>query len=195
MHPLLSLRRESRGPGMREVLLRGAPLCGRALVLGGVLEYCQVVKISKIGYDNSRFILFLRFRFGDLEVDMKPIKKSGWGLASLSKIASVLILISLMLSPLGTFPVLAMDSPVLTAPSDGANIEAAEATPLGVPVFEWQAVPEAAQYRFQLSNTIGFSTLVINITTDNTRYAPVISSLIDGLWYWRVRVEKPVASD
>ena len=115
-------------------------------------------------------------------------------LAALTKLFLILCLLSVTLSPLGTYPALAVDSPNLVSPEDSATIEATDDTPLGIPVFEWEPVAGATKYRIQVSNSSGFSTKVIDATTEFTRYAPTITSMGDGPWYWQVRVKSPVAS-
>ncbi len=120
--------------------------------------------------------------------------KSGRKLAAMKKVFLSLCVISLILSPLGTFTALAIDAPILTAPIDGATVVATDDTPLGIPVFEWEPVAGATKYRFEISNNIGFSTVALFITTEFPRYAPITSSLTKGDWFWHVRVEAPTIS-
>lgn len=91
----------------------------------------------------------------------------------------------------------AVDAPTQMFPINGSLITAADevgavkAPPTAVPEFSWTAVAEAAQYRLQLSQDIGFNSH-IDFTTPHTRYIPItINNISDGLWYWRVRVESP----
>jgi hypothetical protein len=73
-----------------------------------------------------------------------------------------------------------------------------KAPPTGTPEFSWNPVAGATLYRLQISRDYLFTSTVLNITTANTRYTPLILStsvLMDGEWYWRVRVEKPTIGD
>jgi len=94
-------------------------------------------------------------------------------------------------------PALALDVPTLLTPANSSKITAAveadsvQSPPMAIPEFSWTADPEATQYKLQLSQDIGFNSS-IEFNTPHTRYTPVsVSSLPDGIWYWRVRVESP----
>jgi len=105
---------------------------------------------------------------------------------------SALLLISFLLSSAGSSPVYALAAPVLIAPTDALTTTVADTPPLGIPEFEWTAVPGATSYRLQVSSDIAFTTTIVNITTPNITYTPTSASVFaDGTWYWRVRVEAP----
>jgi len=105
---------------------------------------------------------------------------------------SILLLIMILLSPLGSSPAHALVAPGLIAPGDGSTVTGVEAPPLGIPEFNWAEVPGAKQYRLQVSSVIGFNTTILDITTPNTTFTPTSSNpFSDGDWYWRVRVESP----
>ena len=108
------------------------------------------------------------------------------------RLVSVLVLSSILLSPLGSIPARALDVPVLIAPADGSTTTVVDTPPLGIPEFEWTPVSGATKYRLQVSSAIGFNTTIVNITTPNTTYTPTSASVFaDGTWYWRVRVDTP----
>ncbi|NLD73796.1 MAG: hypothetical protein GX649_13920, partial [Chloroflexi bacterium] len=102
------------------------------------------------------------------------------------------LLVALPLAPASA------QTPVAPTPlaPEGETIYPTEATPLAIPEFRWTAVEGATSYRLQVSRD-NFATLALNVTTANTAYTPLqSSSLPDGTWTWRVRVEKPTpASD
>ena len=112
-------------------------------------------------------------------------------------VAIILILISVTIFPGSSQFVFAQASyppPITTYPVDGQTITIDDAPPLAIPEFAWEAVDGAEKYRFQLSNDIAFTSIPVNITTPNTRYTPTNINktiLVDGEWYWRVRVESP----
>ena len=116
-------------------------------------------------------------------------------LAFIQKTFFAILIFSFVLSPMSVSEAYAIAAPEPVAPADGAITTPATDPPIGVPVFEWTPVETTKTYRFQVSNSIGFSTQVINITTATTRYVPVSTSLTDGVWYWRVRVETPAVSE
>lgn len=113
-----------------------------------------------------------------------------------------LILIASLFSLSPTFSLksaLAVDAPQPLTPADGAIITAVSesgavtAPPVAIPEFTWTAVQGATSYRLQISQDVGFTTK-IEFTTPHTRYTPaLVSQFNDGLWYWRVRVEAPIA--
>jgi len=105
---------------------------------------------------------------------------------------SALVLSSILLSPVGSIPASALVAPDLVAPADNSTTTVVDTPPLAIPEFEWAAVPGATSYHLQVSGNIGFTTQIVNITTPNTTYTPIIAnSFTDGNWYWRVRVETP----
>ncbi len=117
-------------------------------------------------------------------------------------VLSTLILVELLylpFSPLAYTRALAVDVPTLLSPVDGSVITATgnagsvEAPPLAIPEFSWSLVSDATSYRLQLSQDQAFTTK-IEFTTPYNIYTPVLASqLNDGIWYWRVRVDAPVA--
>ncbi|MBN1919707.1 MAG: hypothetical protein JW892_00560, partial [Anaerolineae bacterium] len=99
--------------------------------------------------------------------------------------------------PVQAQPLRAVDAPALLAPENGEEITYVSHPPLAVPNFSWEAAPEATQYEFQISTNISFSANVKTITTPNTRYTPdksLNSFLVDGEFFWRVRVKSPAVS-
>jgi len=117
-------------------------------------------------------------------------------------IASIFLIPSTFVAPAFQTPAYAVDTPVLLTPADGVIITAkaegfGEAhPPVAIPEFSWQAVSGATYYRVEISQDIGFSSIPFARTTPLTRFIPPYlgeGPLSDGLWYWRVRVEAPVA--
>jgi len=72
------------------------------------------------------------------------------------------------------------DTPVLTAPADGA------ATDNGTPTFEWGVVTDAEAYQVQADEDASFSSPEIDEITVGTDYTPA-TGLNLGVYYWRVR--------
>jgi hypothetical protein len=72
------------------------------------------------------------------------------------------------------------NKPSLTAPSDDAIIEFYD-----IPTFSWTPVIGAASYRFQVSNSVDFTTFQINQDTLATTFQPK-GLLQNGFFYWRV---------
>lgn len=67
--------------------------------------------------------------------------------------------------------------------------------PLAMPEFSWTEVNGTTNYQLQFSKDIAF-TVKFEIKTPLTHYTPVdLNTLMDGEWYWRVRVESPVPSE
>ena len=100
-----------------------------------------------------------------------------------------------IIAPFNTSTAYALDIPLPIYPENYADTTSVTDPPLGIPSFTWSAVAGATQYRLQVDSEIGFNTpIVLNITTNNTSYTPASTSYLfaDGLWYWRVRVEKPL---
>lgn len=86
--------------------------------------------------------------------------------------------------------------PTPISPTYGSIITPDEFPPVGIPEVTWAPVDGTTYYRVQFSNDIGFSTISINITTPNTTYTPItLAQFSEGVWYWRVRVELPTASE
>ena len=70
-------------------------------------------------------------------------------------------------------------APVLTSPGSGVSVNAA-------PVFQWNAVPGADHYSFQVAATNSFSPFLYSVDTQNTR-ATVDKVLQNKTYYWRVQ--------
>ncbi len=85
--------------------------------------------------------------------------------------------------------------PALISPANGTTADVTNYPPVAIPYFEWSSVPGATAYNLQISSDIAFTTVAVNITTPHTQFTPTNESLSDGLWYWRVRVSAPTASD
>jgi hypothetical protein len=85
-------------------------------------------------------------------------------------------------------------APVILNPTFGETATVENYPPGAIPYFEWEPVSGAATYRIQIDDQIGFNEpLLYNQTTPNNRYIPYDNDdLIDGIVYWRVRVETPV---
>jgi hypothetical protein len=107
----------------------------------------------------------------------------------------IIIFLSTLLTPGSNQMAIAADTPPIPiSPAEGTVTTVVNYPPLAVPEFKWSAVPEATNYRLQVSGDIGFATIALQVTTPNTTYTPVnMSSTLfaDGDWYWRVRVESP----
>jgi large repetitive protein len=69
--------------------------------------------------------------------------------------------------------------PVLSGPDPGASLD-------GLPVFAWNPAGGADRYEFQLSADSGFSSLVADFFTKNTRAALRVP-IPNGTYWWRVR--------
>lgn len=80
----------------------------------------------------------------------------------------------------GTFTV-AQTAPTLVSPAEDTVINGMDV------VFTWNAVPKAAQYRFEASTTSSFSSTIEAANTVMTSWAPV-AKYPDGTLYWRVKV-------
>ncbi len=72
-------------------------------------------------------------------------------------------------------------APTLTGPASGSTATS------GDMLFTWTAVPNAAQYRWELSTGATFATLTASQNTVMTAWAPT-AAIPDGTFYWRVRV-------
>ena len=108
------------------------------------------------------------------------------------------LIASLILPVFQTSASTAVETPVLLTPAANVTITAKTESageahpPVAMPVFTWQPVSGATQYRIQIAADIGFTTNRYEATTPLTKFIPTsISNFNDGLWYWRVRVESP----
>lgn len=92
--------------------------------------------------------------------------------------------------------VLAAPAPPLPLlPPHGVATGVTNYPPLGIPQLTWSAVGSTTRYRLQFSQDAGFSS-PLEYTTANASYIPADSSKFpDGVWFWRVRVDAPVASE
>lgn len=72
-------------------------------------------------------------------------------------------------------------SPTLLAPADVSTHN------LLRPVFDWENVPEAAQYTIQASRYATFSPMVINTTVTPSTYTAASNLPVNTLLYWRVK--------
>lgn len=77
-------------------------------------------------------------------------------------------------------------APILLTPQDGALTTGASHPPLGIPTLAWQPAVGATKYQVQISVSSGFAATVVDVTTDNTSYTPLLA-LGNGIFYWRVR--------
>lgn len=115
-------------------------------------------------------------------------------------LAILLILLSSFIAPVIQKPILAVNAPSLQTPVNGSTITATGSgesaqPPVAIPEFRWSAVKDATSYRLQISQDIAFS-VKFEFTTPMTRFTPPsVANFNDGLWYWRVRVEAPIAGD
>jgi hypothetical protein len=78
------------------------------------------------------------------------------------------------------------DAPLLVAPTNMAITTGLTDPPLGVPTLAWEPVTGATNYQVQISVSSGFAATVVDATTVNTRYTPLLA-LGNGIFYWRVR--------
>lgn len=76
--------------------------------------------------------------------------------------------------------------PILLAPADGLLTAVSNAPPLAMPVLIWTGPEGSNIYRFQISDSPGFSTILIESDTYATTYTPNVVWQ-DGFYYWRVR--------
>lgn len=83
-------------------------------------------------------------------------------------------------------PILPPSPPTLQAPAEGSVTTGAANAPLGMPTFAWQLPPGANFSHLQVSNTPGFSVLLLDIDTEATNYTPT-NVWPDGPYYWRVK--------
>lgn len=76
--------------------------------------------------------------------------------------------------------------PVLVAPANGALTTGTTHGPLGMPTFRWQLPNFATISHIQVSNSPGFSTILVDTDTYATTYTPT-GVWLDGDYYWRVK--------
>jgi hypothetical protein len=118
------------------------------------------------------------------------------------KYFSVLILLfSVLVSPLYQVHSKAASAPTPISPGTGEIVTATgyggslASPPVAIPEFIWTPIEGTTKYRLQLSQDVAFATY-IEFTTANTHFTPLsVNPFNDGTWYWRVRVDAPVASD
>ena len=87
-----------------------------------------------------------------------------------------------------------IEPPELLFPPDGQVTTVSSHPPLGIPTFTWRSVVGATLYHLQInSDPLFTSPNLLEIYTPNTQYTPTtIEPFIDGIYYWRVRVEEPL---
>ncbi len=125
---------------------------------------------------------------------MTPTSAPARRLQSLAGRAIALTLALLLVLPTALPPVVAQEAPTLLAPGNGDVITPTAATPLAIPEFRWTAVAGATSYRLQFANNAGMAA-PFEFTTANTAYTPLdAAGFTDGTWYWRVKVDRPTAS-
>ncbi|MEE4195828.1 MAG: hypothetical protein V2J07_11570, partial [Anaerolineae bacterium] len=73
-------------------------------------------------------------------------------------------------------------APVALAPDDLAVTNNRQ------PTFDWTDVDTAVRYRFQMSLTEGFGTLIVNQTVTESQFTPGVE-FNPGTYYWRVQAE------
>jgi hypothetical protein len=83
-------------------------------------------------------------------------------------------------------PIVPPSPPTLTLPAEGELTTGATNPPLGMPTFAWSLPAGANLSHLQVSNTAGFSVLLIDTDTEATSYTPT-SVWPDGAYYWRVK--------
>lgn len=83
-------------------------------------------------------------------------------------------------------PIMAPSQPFLQAPSLEGIVTASTNKPLGMPTFTWAVAVNALISHIQVSNTPGFTTLLIDTDTEATSYTPT-GVWPDGIYYWRVK--------
>lgn len=72
--------------------------------------------------------------------------------------------------------------PQVIGPDDGATLTDR------TPTFDWEDVPTAVRYRFQMSLTPGFAVWIVNQTVTDSEFTPGVE-FNDGTYYWRVQAE------
>jgi len=71
-----------------------------------------------------------------------------------------------------------------------ANLSPADrSTVFQTPTFDWDPVEWAASYELQVANNAMFASPALALTTEFDTYTPA-TELLDGVWYWRVRIRK-----
>jgi len=106
-----------------------------------------------------------------------------------------------LFSPMHVTPAYAIDAPTPITPADNITVTATENSgslampPTAIPEFSWTAVGGATRYRLEISADIAF-TIKKQYTTPLTRFTPPnVADFADNtLYYWRVMVEAPEAS-
>lgn len=114
------------------------------------------------------------------------------------RIVTAIVLCSIMLFPMPAALYSAPNdwpAPTLITPASGSTATVLNYPPTAVPVFEWEPVPGATQYRIQIDDdSCAFSVEIrYDIVTPNTKYIPISNAKFadNTNWCWRVRVETP----
>lgn len=122
-------------------------------------------------------------------------------LKSQARVLTVLFLVCSLITPFAPIRAYSASAPTPLTPLDGITVTAtgydgSQANPpVAIPEFSWTAVEGARTYRLQISQDIAFTSKV-EFTTPNTHLTPAeVRVFNDGVWYWRVRVELPTASE
>ncbi|HOU14743.1 MAG TPA: hypothetical protein PKZ84_16680 [Anaerolineae bacterium] len=119
-----------------------------------------------------------------------------WSILLSWRIVTALVLCSVMLfpAPLSSAPSV-WPAPVLLAPANMITTTVLNYPPAAVPVFEWEPVPGATQYRIQIDDdSCAFGTPIrYDQVTPNTKYIPTSNAAFadNTNWCWKVRVEQP----
>lgn len=127
---------------------------------------------------------------------MISTKTGGNSKYKLFSLVLIIVFICSLLAPIQS-TVYAIAAPNPISPIDGTITTITNFPPLGIPTFIWESVPDATEYRLQISSDAGFSTIALDIRTPHTIYTPTTMNatlFADGDWYWQVRVEKPSVS-
>lgn len=101
----------------------------------------------------------------------RPLRRASRGLSAF--LAALVVATGLV--ALGSAPAAAISAPSGLAASDAA-----------IPVLSWDRVTGAADYDVQVSKAADFASTLLNVSTVNARYVPVVELPTGELW-WRVR--------
>jgi predicted phage tail protein len=87
-------------------------------------------------------------------------------------------------SPVRTFRE-AMLPPGLVDPTGGTTVGSRK------PVFDWDDVTDATNYKLQVSLNSSFTSPVLNLNVTDSTYTPVVNLAANKLFYWRVKANGP----
>ena len=94
----------------------------------------------------------------------------------------------LYLADLGTgkiYNIRYQEPPVLVAPISGITVASLQ------PVFDWDDVTDATNYKLQVSLNSSFTSPVLNLNVTDSTYTPVVNLAANKLFYWRVKTLGP----